>query len=373
MALSLTGADERRLAAASTALLSPLDYESEDAWSQSVIDETKALVGSDGGAVLIPVQGRLMARADAGRPVGEYVPRTRPLDERLSFLQRAVQLGSYDRQTLFRPYLDRYLASSYYNEWIVPNRLFDTIGLAVAPCTEARVGSVAQLLMYDDRPLSRLGARGPALLRLILPSFRAAVHAWRTHARQNAALTRTLDRLREGLMLCDGTGRPVHCNAALERVLAADPEAGRVRARMEELARSVVRYRTTRSGGPPPLASQRLITVHGSYALHVSCSESGELLPGLALLVALEKTAPDWPREPDLVRRFRLTPAEARVALLLARGKTNGEIARELTISSATARNHSARVREKLGVNSRAKVAAVLLGRSTPGSSDGVG
>lgn len=371
MALSLTTADERRLAAASTALLSALDYESEDAWCQSVIDEAKALVGSDGGAVLIPVQERLMARADAGRAVGEYVPRTRPLDERLSFLHRAVQLGSYDRQTLFRPYFDRYLASSYYNEWIIPNRLFDTIGLAVAPGRETRVGSVGQLLMYDDRPLSRLGTRGPALLRLILPSFRAAVHAWRTHARQNAALARTLDRLREGLMLCDRTGRPVHCNAALERILADDPEARRVRTRMEELARLLVRYRITTPGGPPPPAFQRLVTVHASYAVHISCSESGELLPGLALLVALEKTTPDWPSGSDLVRRFRLTPAEARVALLLARGKTNAEIARELTVSPATARNHTARVREKLGVDSRAKVAAVLLGRSAPGNFEG--
>lgn len=361
MALSLTSADERRLAAASTALLSPLDYESEDAWCQSVIDETKALVGSDGGAVLIPVQGRLMVGADVGRPVGEYVPRTRPLDERLGFLHRAVQLGSYNRETLFRPYLDRYLASPYYNEWIVPNRLFDTIGLAVAPSTEARVGSVAQLLLYDDRPLSRLGARGPSLLRLILPSFTAAVHAWRSHVRQKSGLPRTLDSLREGLMLCDQTGRPVHSNVSLERILGADPEAWRVRARMEEMARSLLRYRTTIRSGPPPPASDRIGTSHASYAVHISCSESGEILPGLAILVTLEKTTPDWPSQPDLVRRFRLTPAEARVALLLARGKTNAEIASELTVSPATARNHTARVREKLGVDSRAKVAAVLL------------
>lgn len=362
MALSLTTADERRIASLSAALLSPLDHENQADWCRAVLTEAKALVGADAGGVLVPAGEKLIVSADVDSAGREYLPRTRPLDEQLSFLHRAVQLGAYDRATLFRPYLDRYLRSSYYNEWIVPNRLFDTIGLAVAPGDRARVGTVAQLLLHNLRPGARLGARGPALLRLVLPSFRAAVHAWRSHARRRSGLLATLDQLREGLLVCDGLGRPVHANRSLERILAADPEAPRIRGRMEELARALARHRRMPAAVPPASVAERLATASASYGIHLSCSENGELLPGLAILVGLDRTTSPWPAEADVVRRFGLTPAEARVALLLARGKTNAEIARELTVSPATARNHTARVREKLGVDARAKVAAVLLG-----------
>ncbi|MGJ3508452.1 ATP-binding protein [Enemella sp. A6] len=63
----------------------------------------------------------------------------------------------------------------------------------------------------------------------------------------------------------------------------------------------------------------------------------------------------------DLPPGVRLTKREAEVAALLARGLSNKEIASELTISIRTAEGHVEQVLKKLGAQSRAQAAAMLL------------
>jgi DNA-binding CsgD family transcriptional regulator len=59
----------------------------------------------------------------------------------------------------------------------------------------------------------------------------------------------------------------------------------------------------------------------------------------------------------DTVReRYRLTPTQARVALMLAVRFTNEEIARELSCMPNTARRHTEAVMLRLDVRSRFKV-----------------
>ena len=69
-----------------------------------------------------------------------------------------------------------------------------------------------------------------------------------------------------------------------------------------------------------------------------------------------------------------LTPREIEVLRLLARGRSNKEIARLLVITPKTAANHVQRVLDKLGAGSRAEVAAraVELGVTPPPSAAGV-
>ncbi|MDQ3699805.1 MAG: response regulator transcription factor, partial [Chloroflexota bacterium] len=61
---------------------------------------------------------------------------------------------------------------------------------------------------------------------------------------------------------------------------------------------------------------------------------------------------------PRAIGGIRLTPRERQVVQLLARGSTNREIAGELVIAERTADTHVANVLNKLGVTSRAQVAA---------------
>jgi DNA-binding CsgD family transcriptional regulator len=76
----------------------------------------------------------------------------------------------------------------------------------------------------------------------------------------------------------------------------------------------------------------------------------------IAVLVHQDATLTDE----ELKRRFRLTPAEVRVARLLAQRRRNDEIARELFISPHTTRRHTESVLLKLNVSSRTRVAACL-------------
>lgn len=65
--------------------------------------------------------------------------------------------------------------------------------------------------------------------------------------------------------------------------------------------------------------------------------------------------APEKPRDPNA-----LTPAERRVALEVAKGYTDREIAEALGISHQTVRNHLGRVYRKLGVHTRLRLALAL-------------
>ena len=54
-----------------------------------------------------------------------------------------------------------------------------------------------------------------------------------------------------------------------------------------------------------------------------------------------------------------ITPREREVLLLIARGRSNGEIAEELHMSSATAKTHVSRLLSKLGARDRAQLVVI--------------
>ncbi len=56
-----------------------------------------------------------------------------------------------------------------------------------------------------------------------------------------------------------------------------------------------------------------------------------------------------------------LTRREREVAALVARGLTNRQVARELSISERTAANHVAKILTKLGLTSRTQIGALIV------------
>jgi len=67
------------------------------------------------------------------------------------------------------------------------------------------------------------------------------------------------------------------------------------------------------------------------------------------------RSAPDQPGDPELAR---LTPREREVAMLIAEGRTNREIAQHLVLSERTVDSHVRNVMAKLETSSRARIAA---------------
>ena len=95
--------------------------------------------------------------------------------------------------------------------------------------------------------------------------------------------------------------------------------------------------------------------------------------PGQAIAYAIsDKEEPPTPvsehQPPPDERTEKLTRREREVALLVARGLSNRQIASELSVSRSTANNHVARILRKLGLRSRAQIATWVSDRRFPSS-----
>jgi DNA-binding NarL/FixJ family response regulator len=72
-------------------------------------------------------------------------------------------------------------------------------------------------------------------------------------------------------------------------------------------------------------------------------------------------------QEPATVRDEDLTEAEERIALAVARGLSNKEIAAEFGISVRTVENHISHILDKKGFSNRVEIARHVLGRGQSG------
>ncbi|MGH3298388.1 MAG: response regulator transcription factor, partial [Trebonia sp.] len=164
----------------------------------------------------------------------------------------------------------------------------------------------------------------------------AAVTAWQ-RAAEPYQLSYALLRLAEAQTAAgdlDAATSAVRESRALARRLGANP----ITAEAEALAR---RARLTLPQEPVDAAASGSAGQRGS--------------PGPAADGA--GTTP--PRPADELARFGLTDREREVLILVAAGRSNPEIARELFISTKTASVHVSNILAKLGVSGRVEAAAV--------------
>jgi DNA-binding NarL/FixJ family response regulator len=95
-------------------------------------------------------------------------------------------------------------------------------------------------------------------------------------------------------------------------------------------------------------------------AVHTVAGGAALLAPAVTRRV-IERFAALPPGRPELAAQMaELTPREREVLRLLARGRTNSEIAEDLVISEGTVKTHVAHVLAKLGLRDR--VQAVIFG-----------
>lgn len=169
---------------------------------------------------------------------------------------------------------------------------------------------------------------------------------------------RVLDCLTEGVVLVGGDG-VVHCNAAAERLLANGGDA---------LAADV-RFVATHALHGARVAERLHTAPVGGARLRVRATRlpSDDLDADAVPLVAvtIDRVSAKMPSRAVAMRQFSLTPREASVALLVAEGRSNAELAAALHLSESTGRHYTESVFLKLGVHTRAAAAAVLLGTET--------
>jgi DNA-binding CsgD family transcriptional regulator len=358
MSVRLSSRDLAQLRRATQVLLSPLRYDSVDAWRRDVNRELRLLVGADSMGFLLPVaDGRPVYSeeipADTLAPFPELLPPS--LADGTPAWQRAIELGVVTLEVVYGDDVGRYFSSAYYHEFALPGGAAQSISVAM-PIGDVTPAGAASVQGWRERgSRARFGERELALLRLVEPAFRAGVEGWLSFGGRAGALVRTIDLLDQPVMSFDAAGRVVHATGAVERLLRDDPQGEEVRQAMVRMGRQLAANRPLAKPAERHATCGGVVTAAGSYVLH--CCR-GDLSAGESILLVSVRREQTRPRTAGELRAaFGLTAREAAVARLLARGRRNAEVAAELRISPHTAKRHTERILAKLGAKSRAEVA----------------
>ena len=391
MSLVLTSELGQRLGAVTEALLSPLRWSTREGWWRETEARMRALF-PDAQVLLSIPEGQAMRHysdsIDAGtrrrlQAMTEYDDGGHLMtgDEATN---RWLRWRRATRTAVWGEWVNRRTLNAlgtdlreciWYHDGLVPARLADFVGM-----TSDLDGEEYFLCIgYPRLGGSRLGHEAEvALFQALVPALRAGHHALRQHAARQQALAATLDAVDDALLVVGGDGRALHRNAALRRLLAAEPERVRLEAALDDAARALAPARAAALVVPAALtaaaAARRVVTATAAYRVRAAhADESMWGVPGTVLVsVAVDDGAPaggalvgaagagDDAGLAALRARHGLTAREGEVAALLGRRLTNGEIAAALGVSPHTARHHAQRVLEKLGVRSRRALGAAL-------------
>lgn len=341
--LHLSGADIEKLKNALRILVAPLDYATADEWRRAANRELRELLHADSAGFLLPVEDGPFVYSEEHDPaeLARYPDMPPPLlGNGQTIYQRLdeIKVGSLE-QVYGDEFDERYLGSEYYNDYAGANGAHDTLS-AILPLAETGLAGVHFWHSHPTR--HKFGIREVALLEIAYPALHAGVMTHLTLARQRAQLLRVVDELGQALAVYDRAGTLLHQTPHMVAILAGNPDAPLLSHRIE-------RARTVHA--PHEVTGVRMryrvrgfrYTPAGSDALTAVVVEPGSPVP---------KT------DRALHERFGLTPAESRVAREIAEGKSNQLVAETLFISIHTAKRHTERVLQKLGVKSRAAVRA---------------
>jgi DNA-binding CsgD family transcriptional regulator len=372
MALVLSSDDQAQLVATLQALLSPLASPTREDWYRRITPELRRLFRGDTTLIVSQVDGvarhfsadspnlatQLTARSHFRR--GEFHIRDPAVDKGL-VVQRRRSMAVFTSTLLDRLLGGgHYQRSAFYNDICIPNGARATLGLRVTgPEGETLLG------INCERPaLDLLSEDTLALLTLVLPGFRAGLEILNRLELSRTTLATTLDTVTDGILIVSlAEGRELYRNRALMAMLADEPERDALERRTLRLARGVqaILGSGVRLVPPSPPVIDEVMTTQARYLLRVSYLAPGSFAPGEASLVAVQAPAPTLPNAATLRARFRLTQREVEIALGLARGAADAELARTLGISPHTVRHHAESVFAKLGVHSRKALALHLV------------
>jgi DNA-binding CsgD family transcriptional regulator len=238
-----------------------------------------------------------------------------------------------------------------YQEVFRPVRIDRQLGLSVP----LPLGEAMLLAGFPRHDAPDFDGTRHQLLKLLVPAFEASLRFRRHLASADTRLATVLDRLDVALLVFGADGEERHRNAAFGRLVPPGPDAEAVVAAASALARDLL--------APPipedlPAVRRTVDRPSGPYTLWAS--PNALLLTDAGVVVSVER-ASVLPPPQRLQAAFGLTPREAEVALQLAQGRSDQEIADALIVSVHTVRRHTARVLRKLDLSSRAGVALTLL------------
>ncbi|HUQ84185.1 MAG TPA: LuxR C-terminal-related transcriptional regulator [Gemmatimonadaceae bacterium] len=203
-----------------------------------------------------------------------------------------------------------------------------------------------------------------AMIRVLVPPFKAGVAEWRRLAVRRSELTALLDAIPEAVLMFDAAGGLVHANPRAAELFGMPGSTGtgsHVRTEAQRMAWALAAAAQRGAANPVNAQTTREVRADGRvYRLRGTLAKGWMPAnqPGVLVTAAFEMVNPLTDLE--LRSRFGLSAREIEVARLVATGLSNQEVALKLGVSYFTARNHVERLLSKLGVANRSRVGAVL-------------
>lgn len=388
MAIMLSARDVQALQLSLQTAHSPFAFPDLNAWRERINACLMEMVETDRASFILHAPTITEPAYSVGfsdQYVSDYLIHYQYIDH-ASRLMKERPLPVFSTEIVARMYDNDwqwYHRSAIYNEFYRPHEVEDCIGVLLSPTiptqrlidtTEGKSwDALGPALLLWSANHARFGTelfgeKGTFLMQLIQPALQASLEAFFAVTTQRSALVQSLDLMSEAAWLCSRSGRLLHENAAMRRLLTSDPERARLRAYLQRevyALSSLLDVRRGRLAGQALQAGTRSVrTGAGTYRVRGSILEGAfaEWDTAPAMIVILERPSSGFPTAAELMEAFGLTRQEARVALMLAERKRNGEIAETLVISPHTARRHTQGVLAKLGVESRDQVASAISG-----------
>lgn len=268
------------------------------------------------------------------------------------------------------------IETRFYNDWLKPQGFFHRIAGVLTRDGD----SVAYFELLRPKAGRCFGRRELVLFGRVLPHLQQAFHIHRTMHRLQAerdAAQHVLDRLPFGVVLVDRAVQPLAANAYASKLLAESDglallgRNGLCAASLDEttcLRNCAPNGALLATGGSEkPGGTMMVSRSSGHRPLQVLVSplsttdgpvDNGG--PAAVLFVA----DPDHKVEVDqetLRQLFALTPAEARLAALIAQGEPLAGAARATGVTVGTARTHLKRIFAKTGTERQAQLVSLLL------------
>lgn len=197
-------------------------------------------------------------------------------------------------------------------------------------------------------------------LEALLPHIRRSLQL---HRRLNGGLgsgmgLEVLDALAFGAVVCDARGRVTFANRAAEElahagagVILGGRDVG-LRAAAPEDTRQLMAAVARAAGGG--CGGAVAVKARDGQALHVLVAPLPRRFvegPGLALVAFRPAADQSTLTETDMIRLFDLTPAEARLAVGLVRGRSMAELAEAFGVSLNTLKTQLGQVTQKTGAD----------------------
>lgn len=268
-----------------------------------------------------------------------------------------------------------FLGSRFYREWMYPQGLRHCIAciLERTPESMAAIGLMRRRGApgFGEAELDRVRRLAPHLQRAVRLQGMQALSALEREAGERIG-----DALRIGAVLVHVSGRVLAANRRASALLAApngprlkdgrlvartpaetralhDLIAGAARPKADPRAGAGGALVLSRPEGPP------LVVLVSPLRMGEGRPARAELAVALVVLRAPEDVP--MPSETALRSLFALTPAEARVACLLAGGATVDEIAGALDVRVTTVRSHVQKLLDKTGTRRQSELVRLLV------------